>query len=97
MTVRPLTKRDIEVLRELEAANRSPEGLGHRDGWAAPMDCGGSNGSHHGETLRKLYARGLTDRKSWTGQRRTNWYKINDAGRQALHEDYLVRSAREIG
>lgn len=79
-----ITEREREVLGELDAANRSFINIGYRDGWVRPMDCGGSNGSHHGATLQRLLKKGLVDRKGWRGIRRTNWYMINDAGRACL-------------
>ena len=57
----PLTERDYETLRELDAANRSHAKLGFRKGWARQMDCGGYNGSHHSYTLTKLTLRGLVE------------------------------------
>jgi hypothetical protein len=81
---KPLTDRDLETLGELEAANRNLTEYSFRGGWARPMDCGGSNGSHHGATLAKLWRRNLVDRKGWKQRRAVNWYKINKAGRAAL-------------
>lgn len=85
-----LTRRDIETLRELEAATtslmRNPMRKSHEEGWAMPMDCGGSNGSHHSYTLSKLAKRGLCDRKKFGGPREKGScrYRINDAGRAYL-------------
>lgn len=49
-----LSGRDWDVLDELRAANR------HRP-WAAPLDCGGSNGSHHSGSLTKLTRHGYAE------------------------------------
>ena len=42
-----LNERDMGVLAELEAACRNHAKYGYLDGWARPLDCGGSNGSDH--------------------------------------------------
>ena len=79
--MKPLTKRDLETLGDLEAANRNLTDVGHRGGWAKPMDCCGSNGSHHGATLAKLAKRGLASRKGYNPGIRPVWtYKITPAG-----------------
>jgi hypothetical protein len=83
-TIMKLTDRDYEVLGELEFATRNHTEVGFRDGWAKPMDCGGTNGSHHGATLVKLAKAGLADKQGYTPGRRAVWmYKINDAGKAA--------------
>lgn len=81
--MKPLTERDIETLRELEFATRQFVEQNYRDGWVMPMDCGGSNGSHHSYTLTKLAVRGLADRKKYGGRREKGScrYRINDNGR----------------
>lgn len=56
-----ITERDLETLNELEAANADHERRGFRKGWARPMDCGGSNGSHHHKTLQKLVRMGFAE------------------------------------
>lgn len=87
---RPLTDRDMETLGELEAANRSHAKLdNYLGGYARVMDCGGSNGSHHGATLNKLCQRGYAERrgnyaKGNRHRRRTNYYKITALGRTML-------------
>ena len=88
----PLTKRDYETLRELDAANRSHFKLGFRGGWARPMDCGGYNGSHHSYTLTKLARRGLVEvmnpstkhpgRSRYSGGKN---YRITKAGIAAIY------------
>jgi hypothetical protein len=80
-----ITDRDIETLRELEAANRSFVQIGHRGGWAKPMDCGGFNGSHHSMTLAKLARAGLAERKGYSPGCRAVWmYKITPQGLDRL-------------
>lgn len=80
-----LTDRDYQTLGELEAANRNHTELDYRGGWAKPLDCGGSNGSHHGITLAKLNRAGLADRKGYNPGCRPVWmYKINEVGKEAL-------------
>lgn len=82
-----LTDRDIETLGELEAANRNLKQVGYRGGWAKPLDCGGSNGSHHGATLVKLTKAGFAEKKGYTPGRRTVWmYMITDVGKAAWAE-----------
>lgn len=83
---KPLTERDVETLGELEAATDNYLSLDLKDGWVMPMDCGGSNGSHHSYTLHKLAKRGLCDRKKYGGPRDKGScrYRINDAGRTFL-------------
>jgi hypothetical protein len=60
----PLTDRDMETLGELIACQDSAarHGWDVNRGWA-PLDFGGSNGSHHGATATKLVARGLAEHK----------------------------------
>jgi hypothetical protein len=92
-----LTERDLDTLGELEAANRSFEQQQHRGGWAKPMDCGGSNGSHHSATLAKLFKAKLADRKGYTPGQRAVWtYKINDAGRVELERHKAERRGRSV-
>lgn len=82
--MKTLTERDIDTLGCLEAATNNFIDLDNlRDGWVMPMDCGGSNGSHHSYTLHKLAKRGLCDRKKYGNKREKGScrYRINDAGR----------------
>ena len=86
-TTRNLTGRDIETLDALRAATDNYFALdNHKEGWVMPMDCGGTNGSHHSYTLSKLAKRGLCDRKKYGGRREKGScrYRINDAGRAFL-------------
>lgn len=48
-----MTARSLAVLRSLAAVGT----------WARPMDVGGTDGSHHSQTLRRLYAAGLVERR----------------------------------
>ncbi len=79
---KPLTERQREVL-ECLASGRSLD-------WFRPMDCGGTDGSHHGATLRQLYAKGYATRNanigSITDRRRVNHYRITERGHKALME-----------
>lgn len=80
-----LSDRDIETLRELEAANRNHMQIGFRDGWAKPLDCGGTNGSHHSATLAKLVRAKLAERKGYNPGCRAVWmYKITAQGLDRL-------------
>jgi len=93
--MRKLTARDLEVLTELEAANRHLAQYGRY--WATPLDCGGSNGSDHSYRLSKMSDLGLVQskqrhgevplegengKKRWRG-RGSKEYRITEAGRQA--------------
>jgi hypothetical protein len=77
-----VTKRDREVLGHLAAARQIASSM---DGWLTPMFCGGTDGSHHSATLRKLARKGLVERKVRSGlSRRSYLYRITLAGRAAL-------------
>lgn len=82
--MKPLTERDMETLGELIAATDNFLSLNHKGGWVMPLDCGGSNGSHHSYTLAKLAKRGFCDRKKYGGPRDKGScrYKANEAGRE---------------
>jgi hypothetical protein len=85
--MKPLTDRDFETLRDvLAATDNFIRCDNYKDGWVMPLDCGGSNGSHHSYTLRKLSLRGLCDRKKYGGKREKGScrYRINNAGREAI-------------
>lgn len=89
MTVRPLTKRDIDTLGELDAAVRNFLEYDIRNGFVRPLDCGGSNGSHHSPTLKKLAARGLVlRRKAWGGahEKGSCSYRITEEGKKLLRD-----------
>lgn len=92
MAVKPLTERDIKTLGELSVAT-NPRDAFAREGWVMPLDCGGSNGSHHSYTLAKLAKRGLCDRKKYGGKRDKGScrYRINDAGRAYLKSTHESR------
>jgi uncharacterized protein YjhX (UPF0386 family) len=77
-----VTKRDREVLGHLAAARQI---IYTMDGWLTPMFCGGTDGSHHSATLRKLTRKGLVERKVRAGHSRPSYlYRITRAGRAAL-------------
>lgn len=93
-----LTERDLEVLSDLEAANRQLKPFGSE--WATPLHCGGSNGSDHSYRLSKLARLGFAQSKQRGGadpedgtngkrilaSRGSKCYRITDAGRAALAE-----------
>lgn len=81
-----LNERDMEVLSELEAANRNHEKHDYLGGWARPLDCGGSNGSDHSYRLTKLVKVGAAEQKQrmpWAG-RGSKVYRITEAGKTLL-------------
>lgn len=86
--MKPLTERDIDVLENLDGATTNYLELDLKDGWVMPMDCGGTNGSHHSYTLAKLAKRGLCDRKKYGSARSKGScrYRMNDTGRAFLAE-----------
>lgn len=106
-----LTERDLDTLNELRAASdsyievyeghKTPNGddSARARGWVMPMDCGGSNGSHHSYTLHKLAKRGLCDRRKYGGQREKGScrYRINDAGRALLESQKAERRPKQEG
>lgn len=55
-----VTERDRSVLSDLDWLNNFSQ---YPTRWARPMDIGGSNGSHHSNTLRKLERLGLVQSK----------------------------------
>lgn len=61
----PLTERDMETLGELiAAADSHARRYPSSDFYGcAPIDFGGSNGSHHGATATKLAKRGLVEQR----------------------------------
>jgi hypothetical protein len=84
--VKALTERDVDTLGDLAAACRNFLDVTGED-WVKPMDCGGSNGSHHSATLKKLAARGLVEAsraKRHLNNRPGIRYRITDAGRALL-------------
>lgn len=113
----PLTERDMETLGELIAAQNS-----HRDYYRrigrdqaeadkhgfAPLQFGGSNGSHHGVTATKLAKRGLAEMckrgfawgnapKSFRGSK---IYRPTEKGREAFaewRETKITERAQRVG
>lgn len=90
MTRHKITERDLETLCELIAAFDNAAKYG-RIG-VAPLDFGGSNGSHHGATATKLVSRGLVEHKKrgweWgqapTAIRGSKLYRPTPAGREVV-------------
>lgn len=66
--MKPLTDRDLETLDGFMqvSADRLKHGASE---WMMPLDCGGSNGSHHSYTLSKLARRGYARMKKYGGPR----------------------------
>lgn len=100
-----LTARQCEVLRDIARLADRPDQCSRnltdetyfreeiRGMWAAPMDFGGTDGSHHSTTARQLAVRGLIDRykngKINTFNSRNKGsccYRINSAGLAYLAE-----------
>jgi hypothetical protein len=111
---KPLTEKQVEVLEALEWLKSRP-GQCSRQGvcserhgieksaWATPMDFGGTNGSHHSGTAKKLAQLGLVDRYNYHTDRLNHFtgrakgacvYRITDAGLFALAE---FRDSRKAG
>jgi hypothetical protein len=85
-----MNEREQEIMRELLAfeAYMAAHDCTAR---ARPMDVGGSNGSHHSGTLRRMLAKGWVEDVGYghssggaRGTRRTYKYKSTEAGRAAL-------------
>lgn len=97
--MKALKDRDFETLAEIEQANISHSTIGHRRGWAKPMDFGGSNGSHHSATATKLARHGLVEVESPSVKhagRSKYWragklYRITAAGVAALRKRWPDR------
>ncbi len=93
--MRPLTKRDLEVLDDMRATNESRvKHLGAEYEWAKPMDIGAHDASYHSGVIKKLARRGLIEVKE-ASQKRPGcsrfyragcWYRITDAGRRVIAE-----------
>lgn len=78
-----LTERDIEILRDLEAAQKNYAACGKPEAWMRPLDCGGSNGSDHSYRLSKLVKNGLAksrQRSFLRGRRGSKEFRTTDAG-----------------
>jgi hypothetical protein len=95
--MKPPTERDMEVLNELVgcqemAVKRMERNYALSIGFA-PLEFGGSNGSHHGKTALKLVAHGLVEArkrgKEWgdlttRDARGSNVYRPTPAGVEAV-------------
>jgi hypothetical protein len=91
----PLTDRDMETLGALIYCDDARKARGwNTDHGSAPIDFGGSNGSHHGATATKLVGRGLAEHKKrglpwgeikgrWQWERGSKVYRATEAGRAA--------------
>jgi hypothetical protein len=107
--MRPLTERQLDVLETLasikDRPSRNSRNLTNpeffeeevRGYWAAPMDFGGSDGSHHSATARALAKRGLIDRykngriNTFKSRNKDSCcYRINKAG-----IDYLATRSNQ--
>lgn len=88
-------ERDIEVLRELDAACRNYLAI-TGDDWVRPLDCGGSNGSDHSYRLSKLARFQLAEAKVRSrGARGSKLYRINASGRSLIGPPPLPRQRDE--
>jgi DNA-binding PadR family transcriptional regulator len=89
--LKPLTPRDVDVLRALDVA---PTTVSSLEGWLTPYYCGGWDASHHSATLRKLVRHGLAEKKPRGGWSRGSLiYRITEQGRQRLRKErHRVRS-----
>jgi hypothetical protein len=93
-----LTTREAEVLRLLDA-NRNklntPYIRGEAEpGWCRPRDLGGTQKSHHSNTLCRLSRLRYVDKKSYLGASTySSIYRISDAGIAAwsLYTEHLRR------
>lgn len=94
--MRPLTERDWEVLESLVYMRFESGAKAYHEHGSAPLEFGGSNGSHHGATALKLAKRGLVEAKkrgaaNWgdlktRDARGSNIYRATEAGREAVIE-----------
>jgi len=91
---RPLTAREIEVLRDAQTATDA-DGRDN-SGWFTPMDIGGYNRSDHSRILRRLAGErfnAIDERFRPTLQaalgstRAGRFYRITDAGRSIVAAD----------
>jgi hypothetical protein len=92
--LKPLTDRDWEVLETLVYMRYESGAKQFHEGGSAPLDFGGSNGSHHGKTALKLTKHGYVEAKkrgaaNWgdlktRGARGSNVYRATPAGREAI-------------
>lgn len=88
-----MNPRNAETLYALCAGLRlhmpqgAPEVLGITAEWFRPMDVGGTDGSHHSQTLRRLAKRGWVEaapRHGLAGARLHSRYRITLEGVRAL-------------
>ena len=92
--MKPLTERDLEVLAELVYMRYESSNKRFYEAGTAPLDFGGSNGSHHGKTATKLAEHGLVEHRfrglDWGqkgrpgGARGSKLYRATPAGREAI-------------
>jgi hypothetical protein len=100
----PLTERDLELLNELVGMRFESRTKDYYEGGVAPIDFGGSNGSHHGKTATKLAAHGFVDQRMrghpWgdlrtTGARGSKVYRASEAGRDAIYAWRKLKRTQE--
>lgn len=102
--LKPLTERDLLVLEALASVNASHERSGARGGWAKPMDCGGTDASHHSATLKKLVRRGMVAIRDASEKRPgcSKWwrgacfYRINMKGKRLVKTRVMMRQAAKL-
>lgn len=95
-----LTDNQLEVLRDLASLHKNPRQCSRqgicsarngieKSAWATPMDFGGTNGSHHSATAKRLAQLGLVDRYNYCTDRLNHFtgkakgacvYRITAAG-----------------
>jgi len=89
-----MNRTQAETLRELRVWLKFDT---QYDGWARPLDIGGSNGSHHSNTLRRMIGLGWVESKSRSvfAGRGSYRYRITTKGDEALaNHDASVELAR---
>lgn len=84
-----LTEEEREILIAAEFIHRHPDqGMWqYGEGWFKPMHVGGTDGSHHSRTLRKMARKGLIDTEvnpSLSGIRNSRRYRISAGGLKAF-------------
>lgn len=78
-----ITDREKDILAAAEFILRKPENgaRGYGEGWFKAMDVGGSNRSHHSQTLKRMVVKGWIEVKpQMSGTRWNRIYRITEAG-----------------
>lgn len=97
-----LSTEEKEILVGAEYIHRRPEqgmqGVG--EGWFKPMHVGGSDGSHHSRTLRKMVKKGLIEtERNWSfgWYANSRRYRITEPGLQLFKELEAANELRRMG